>query len=43
MKSKSPSCGYKEIYDGSFTHSIKEGNGITVDLLLKDGIKIIST
>lgn len=43
MKSKSPSCGYGQIYDGSFSNSLKEGNGITVDLLVKEGIKIIST
>lgn len=43
MKSKSPSCGYGKIYDGSFSKILKEGNGITVDFLLQEGIKIIST
>ena len=43
MKSKSPSCGYEKIYDGSFSNILKEGNGITVNLLLENGIKIISS
>ena len=28
LKSRSPSCGYGEIYDGSFTGNICKGNGI---------------
>ncbi|MCI5939325.1 MAG: DUF523 domain-containing protein [Bacilli bacterium] len=40
LKSKSPSCGYKKIYDGSFTHSLKNGNGVSSNLFLKHGIKI---
>lgn len=43
MKSKSPSCGYEKIYDGSFSNRLKEGNGVTVNLLLENGIKIISS
>ena len=43
MKSKSPSCGYEKIYDGSFSNRLKEGNGVTVKLLLENGIKIISS
>lgn len=42
MKSKSPSCGYGYIYDGTFSGNLIEGNGRTVDFLLKNGIKIIS-
>ena len=42
MKSKSPSCGYENIYDGTFTGNLIKGNGRTVDCLLKNGIKIIS-
>ena len=32
LKAKSPSCGKGEIYDGSFSHTIIEGNGITTKL-----------
>ncbi len=42
MKSKSPSCGYGYIYDGSHSRKLVEGNGITVEELLKVGVKIIS-
>lgn len=40
LKSKSPSCGKGFIYDGSFTHTLKEGNGVTTDLLIKEKIKV---
>ena len=40
LKSNSPSCGYEKIYDGSFTHTLKEGNGISTNLFLQNGIKI---
>lgn len=41
FKQKSPSCGMGEIYDGSFSGRIIEGNGVTTELLIKNGIKII--
>jgi uncharacterized protein YbbK (DUF523 family) len=40
LKSKSPSCGYGQIYDGTFSGKLVEGNGIATDLLLKNGIQI---
>lgn len=40
LKSKSPSCGYGKIYDGSFTGKLIKGNGITADLLMKNNIKV---
>ena len=40
LKERSPSCGSGKIYDGSFSHKIIDGNGITTDLLLKNGIKV---
>ncbi len=42
LKQRSPSCGYGQIYDGSFTRTIIKGYGVTADLLKKHGIKIIS-
>lgn len=42
LKQKSPSCGYGLIYDGSFKNNIIAGNGITAELLTKNGIRIIS-
>lgn len=42
LKSKSPSCGFGLIYDGTFTGTLIEGNGITAELLCKNGFKIQS-
>lgn len=42
LKSKSPSCGFGKIYDGTFSGRLINGNGITADLLKKNGIKILS-
>lgn len=43
LKSKSPSCGKGIIYDGTFSSTLTNGNGITTDLLLKNGIEVISS
>ncbi|MBR6545813.1 MAG: DUF523 domain-containing protein [Clostridia bacterium] len=40
LKSKSPSCGKGEIYDGSFTHRLIPGNGVTAELLLSQSIPV---
>ena len=42
LKENSPSCGSKEIYDGSFSHKLIKGEGVTTELLRKKGIKVIS-
>jgi uncharacterized protein YbbK (DUF523 family) len=41
LKEKSPSCGAGKIYDGSFSKTLTDGNGITAELLQKNGIRII--
>jgi len=40
LKTKSPSCGYGEIFDGTFSGKLKKGNGVLTAALLKEGIKI---
>ena len=40
LKSKSPSCGFGQVYNGEFNGSLIKGNGITSELLAKNGIKI---
>ena len=40
MKAKSPSCGYKRIYDGTFTRTLKNGHGCTVEALLEKNVRI---
>ncbi len=41
LKSKSPSCGVHEIYDGSFSGRLVKGMGVSAYLLSVNGIKII--
>lgn len=40
LKSKSPSCGVGMIYDGTFTGTLTEGNGIFADLLIDKSIPV---
>lgn len=40
LKERSPSCGSGEIYDGSFTHKLISGDGVTAELLKKNGIAV---
>ena len=42
LKAGSPSCGYGRIYDGSFTGRSIEGNGITTELFMENGIEIFT-
>jgi uncharacterized protein YbbK (DUF523 family) len=37
---RSPSCGCGEIFDGTFTGTLKSGDGVTAALLKKKGIKV---
>lgn len=40
FKERSPSCGCGRIYDGSFTSTLTDGNGVTTELLLQEGIRV---
>ncbi|HAA90140.1 MAG: hypothetical protein XD63_1131 [Thermoanaerobacterales bacterium 50_218] len=40
LKARSPSCGYRQIYDGTFSGKLRPGHGVTVALLLEAGISI---
>ena len=42
LKSKSPSCGNIEIYDGTFSNTLVEGQGLTARLLDENGIKVFN-
>ena len=39
-KSLSPSCSCSTIHDGTFSSKLREGRGVTAELLMKNGIKI---
>ena len=40
LKERSPSCGHKMVYDGSFTGRIIPGDGILAELLKSNGITV---
>jgi uncharacterized protein YbbK (DUF523 family) len=40
LKARSPSCGAGCIYDGSFTRTTQDGDGVTAALLRINGIKV---
>ena len=42
LKSRSPSCGAGKIYDGTFTGTLTEGDGVTTALLKTEGIEVYS-
>ena len=41
-KSRSPSCGRGQIYDGTFSGKPVDGDGVTTALLKRNGIKVIT-
>jgi uncharacterized protein YbbK (DUF523 family) len=42
LKAKSPSCGNENIYDGSFSSTLIEGQGLTAKLLIENGIRVFN-
>ncbi len=40
LKSKSPSCGKGKIYDGTYTKTLTDGNGVLTDMLISHNIKV---
>lgn len=42
LKANSPSCGRGQVYDGTFTGELVDGNGIFVQKLINEGIKVIT-
>ena len=42
LKKNSPSCGCGQIYDGTFSHTLKSGDGITSMLLRKNNIIVLN-
>ena len=41
LKSRSPSCGVHEVYDGSFKGVVVPGRGVAADMLVKAGLDIV--
>jgi uncharacterized protein YbbK (DUF523 family) len=42
LKARSPSCGSTQVYDGTFSGALVEGDGITAAFLKKNGIRVVS-
>jgi uncharacterized protein YbbK (DUF523 family) len=42
LKARSPSCGCDQIYDGTFSKKLVDGDGVTAALLKLNGIKVIT-
>ena len=42
LKAYSPSCGSQKIYDGTFTLTLKPGQGVLAALLTRNGITVYS-
>lgn len=42
LKSKSPSCGLNTIYNGDFDKTLRKGNGVTAQILIDNGIYVIT-
>ena len=41
LKERSPSCGSGQIYDGSFSRTLTDGDGVTAALLKENGITVL--
>lgn len=41
LQSRSPTCGVKQIYDGTFTGTLTEGQGLLVRALMEKGYRVI--
>lgn len=42
LQARSPSCGHKKIYDGTFSKRLIDGNGIFCDILIENGFKVMN-
>ena len=42
LQQRSPSCGSKQVYDGSFSGKLIKGKGVTTMLFEENGIKVLT-
>ncbi len=42
LKARSPSCGKDRIHDGTFSGVLRDGSGVTAELLRREGLEILS-
>jgi uncharacterized protein YbbK (DUF523 family) len=41
LKSRSPSCGVRQRYDGTFSGKLITGPGVTAELLIRHGFRVV--
>ena len=41
LQSRSPSCGVKQVYDGTFSRTLRPGSGIFASMLMESGFKVV--
>ena len=41
LQSRSPSCGVKQRYDGTFSGTLVDGAGVTAQLLMENGFRCV--
>lgn len=42
LQARSPSCGSRQIYDGTFSRTLIDGEGVTTKLLRENGITVMT-
>ncbi len=42
LKARSPSCGCRAIYDGTFSRTLVDGEGVTAAALREAGVEVVS-
>ena len=43
LKSRSPTCGVRQVYDGTFSGRLVSGSGVLTQALIKAGIRVIDS
>ena len=41
LKSRSPTCGPRQVYDGTFSGTLREGPGVLAQALMDAGIRVV--
>lgn len=41
LQSRSPSCGVRQVYDGTFSGTLKSGQGVFAEMLIKNGFRVM--
>ena len=42
LKARSPSCGSAQVYDGTFSRTLRDGEGVTAAALRAAGVEVVS-